>query len=276
MNETPGAADPTAYPSSVLSKARLLLTAFDVANPTLGLAEMGRRSGVAKATAYRLAQELVHLGFLDRVGEGYQLGWRVFELGQLVPGPANLRHIARPALMDLHAATRAVVHLAVRQGHYTMHLERLSGRRDPRIHAAVGTRAPMWFSASGKLFMAYSADLEDLLAVMRHSGVVPPTRHSIRTVEQLRGELAVVRGRRWAFEHEEYLDGYKTYAVPITLGGPEHVVAAVSSTLDVRRTDDQMITRALWATTGDITRSLQRSTAPVSPDKRLTPRRAIS
>lgn len=247
------------HPSSVLGKAFLLFGAFDGSRTTLGLTDLSRRSGIPKATAYRLAQELVDLNLLERVEAGYQLGWRMYELGQLVPGPANLRHIARPVLMDLHSATRAAVHLAVPHGLDTLYLERLVGRRDARLHTAVGNRMPIWYAASGKLFLAHSPDLEGFLDALGDS--LPHTRHSVRSSVQLRAQIAAIRERRWSVEHEECVEGYKSYAVPVTLGGPHHVVAAVSATLPVARRDEQPVVRALWATAAHISRSLESSLA---------------
>ncbi|GAB2622328.1 transcriptional regulator [Paractinoplanes abujensis] len=244
------------HPSSVLGKAFLLFSAFDGARTTLGLTDLSRRSGIPKATAYRLAQELVDLNLLERAESGYRLGWRMYELGQLVPGPANLRHVARPALMDLHSATRAAVHLAVPHGPDTLYLERLAGRRDARLHTAVGNRIPLWYAASGKLFLAHSPDLDDLVAALDREAA-PRTRHSVRSAAQLRGQLAAVRERRWSAEYEECVEGYKSYAVPVTLDGPQHVVAAVSATLAVSRHDDQQVVRALWTTAAHISRSLE-------------------
>ncbi|MCO8277515.1 IclR family transcriptional regulator [Actinoplanes sp. TRM 88003] len=256
---------PNSHPPSVLGKAKLLLSAFDGNRPTLGLTDLSRRSGIPKATAYRLAQELVELSLLDRVADGYQLGWRMFELGQLVPGPANLRRLARPALLDLHSVTKAAVHLAVRDGHDSLLLERLAGRRDTRMSTAAGMRMPIWFSASGKLFLAHSPEAEHTMSLLDQGQVTPRTRHSVKTSKQLRAQVASIRDRSWAEEHEECVEGYRTYAVPITLGGPLQVVAAVSVTLDVSRRDDQQAVRALWAVGADISRTLQSSLGHVPP-----------
>lgn len=241
-------------PPSVLGKAFLLFGAFDGGRTTLGLTDLSRRSGIPKATAYRLAQELVELNLLERTETGYQLGWRMYELGQLVPGPANLRHVARPVLMDLHSTTRAVVHLAVPHGLDTLYLERLAGRSDARIHTAVGNRVPIWYSASGKLFLAHSHDASSLMEAFVD---MPRTGHSVRTVAQLRTQLSAIRERRWSTEHEECIEGYKSYAVPITAGGPHQVVAAVSATLQLSRRDDQQVIRMLWATAAHISRALE-------------------
>lgn len=254
------AAAPGAQPPSVLGKAHLLLSAFDTTHPCLGLTELSRRSGVPKASVYRLARELVALGLLDRVHDHYQLGWRVYELGQQVPGPATLRGVARPILMDLHSATKAVVHLSVPQGNDTLHLERIGGRRDTRVHGSLGMRVPLWFSASGKLFLAYSEQPDPLLDDFRR-GVTPLTRHSTVALDALRDQMTKTRERRWAAECEECVVGYKTYAVPLVAGAQSKVVAALSATIDVGRQDDQRVIQALWAAATDVTRMLRRSPA---------------
>jgi DNA-binding IclR family transcriptional regulator len=246
-------------PISVLGKAHEIFAAFDPSGAALGLADLARRSGVPKATAYRIAQELVSLNFLERVDDRYQIGWRMFELGQMVPGPAHLRDTARPALLDLHKSTNAVIHLAVRHGHDTLYLERLAGRQDARVLSAVGTRCPLWFTASGKLFLAFDDDLEATLAAFQGTDSEPRTRSSLRTVAQLRHELAATRERRWADERGECLDGYKSFAVPITGAGQDDVVAAISASLTNDRRDDQIVARALWAAGAEISRSLRRA-----------------
>jgi DNA-binding IclR family transcriptional regulator len=167
--------------------------------------------------------------------------------------------------MDLHVATRAVIHLTVRHELTTLYVERLAGRRDPRIHAAGGARIPLWFTASGKVFIAYCPDPEEILGAMDDSTFPPPTRHSLRRADQLRAQLPTIRDHRWASECEECLEGYKTYAVPIMVGAPQQVMAAVSATLDVRRHDDKAVTQALWAAAADIGRSLQRAGVHTPP-----------
>src|SRR5437879_11504903 len=69
--------EPSAVPSaddsmnSVLGKARLILDAFDTENAELSLTDLVRRTGVAKASVYRLAQELTAWGVLERGGTRY-------------------------------------------------------------------------------------------------------------------------------------------------------------------------------------------------------------
>jgi DNA-binding IclR family transcriptional regulator len=251
------------HPSSVLGKARLLLEAFAGGNATLGLTELSRRSGVPKASAHRLAVELVELGFLARTPEGYELGWRIYELGRLVPGPARLRSVAYPILTDLRAALRGVVHLSAAHGTDCVYLERFAGRGDLTLLRAVGARVPCHQTVSGRLLLAYG-DPNDVdptdLDVLSAFGVSAPV--------ELTSKLAVIREQRFAEEREQCLPGFKSVAVPVRYG--DQVIAAISSTVVVDRKDDQQIVHALWGASSEISRALQRSSARRPQAPRLT------
>ncbi|MGP3775804.1 IclR family transcriptional regulator [Streptomyces sp. SDT5-1] len=243
---------------SVLGKAHLVLGAFTSGSTCLGLSELSRRSGVPKATVHRLGGELVELGYLSRTPDGYQLGWRIFELGRLVPGPAHLRAVARPAMLDLRSATRAVIHLAVPHGTDCCYLERLGGRREAAVVAAVGSNVSRPLTVSGRVLLAYSDDQEDVLADLeeqRADGV--PGSDRLDPVA-LRAELAQIRARRWAQERESCMHGYNSFAVPIMYFGDDRVVATISATVPADRRDDQQLVHALWATAADIGRGLHR------------------
>ncbi|MFI0354194.1 IclR family transcriptional regulator [Actinomadura sp. 9N407] len=240
---------------SVLAKTHQLLAAFTHETATLGLTELSRRSGVPKATTHRLAVELVELGYLTRTAKGYQLGWRIFELGQLVPGPANLRNVARPVLMDLRAAMRAAIHLAVPQGFDCVYLERLVGRREMGIVTAVDACVPSWLTASGRLFLAHS-DPQALTHLNREALTALGVSHH----SELRAPFAQLREQRYVEERQQCLSGFKTISVPVTHGSSNRVVAAVSVTRPMERKDDQQVLHALWATASDISRRLPAAT----------------
>ncbi|MBZ6083661.1 IclR family transcriptional regulator [Streptomyces olivaceus] len=245
--------DCDSQPASVLSKAHLLLSAFSHGITTLGLTELSRRSGVSKGSAHRLAMELVELGYLARTPKGYQLGWGMFQLGQLVPGPARLRDVARPAMQDLRMASHAVVHLAVPQGAECVYLERIAGRRELIIIDAVADRVPHYTTASGRIFLAH-ADPQVIACL----DSVALAAMGARDHDELAAKFEDIRTQRHAEECSTCLRGVKSIAVPVTYPGADHVIAAVSVTVPVERKDDQHLLHALWATSTDITRGLLR------------------
>jgi DNA-binding IclR family transcriptional regulator len=252
--ETPEEPDEAACPNSVLGKARLLLGAFEAGAYRLRLTELSRRSGVPKASAYRLAQELVRWGLLERVGDSYQLGLAVFELGQRVPISAVLRVVARPLLV---AATRATVHLAVLEGGHVLYVEKVAGEANILTHSEVGGRLPATCTATGKVLLATRPEGEAVVAGLARTGVARPTSRSTPTPEALRAQLVEVRRLGYAVEVEETKVGFGSVAVPV-VAADGTVTAAVSTTLPSDRISLVRLVPALQATAGGIARAVER------------------
>ncbi|MET8999183.1 IclR family transcriptional regulator [Amycolatopsis sp. NPDC004169] len=245
-------------PGSVLGKAQLLLGAFESGAYQLGLTDLSRRSGVPKASAYRLAQELVEWGLLERRGDCYQLGLRVFELGQRVPASAVLRAVARPALADLFAATRATIHLAVLDGAHVLFLEKVAGEANIHSHSRIGGRLPAPATATGKVLLATSPDVDEYLARFAEAGLTHLTSRTVSSVDDLRKQLTVVRAKGFALEIEETMPGVGSLAVPIT-GADGTVRAAVSTTAPVARLVPKRLLPELRTAAAAIARALDRA-----------------
>lgn len=265
VDESIGHIDGESCPNSVLGKAQLLLGAFESsASYQLRLTELSRRSGVPKASAYRLAQELVQWGLLERRGDAYQLGMRMFALGQRVPASALLRSIARPALIDLFTATRTTIHLAVLDGSHVLYLEKVAGQANISTHTQVGSRLPVFCTATGKVLLATSAEGA---AQMERLAVAPSVRPTSRTVashEELCRQLDSVRSRGFAIEMEEIMPRHGSIAVPIV--GPDGIVyGAVSATDLVGRLAVRQLVPELRRTAVTIARAVARAmiTEPV-------------
>ena len=86
----------------VLNRAVDLLNAFtEGPGSTHSLAEIARRTGLPKPTLHRLLAALDVLGLVEKTPAGYQLGIRLFELGEHVPRKQKLREAALPFLQAL-------------------------------------------------------------------------------------------------------------------------------------------------------------------------------
>lgn len=246
-------AEATATPNSVLGKAFSILSAFDDEHDTLRLVDLSQRSGVPKPSVYRLAQELVSLGMLERVANGYRIGFSVFALSQRVGSASALRTVGRPVLVDLVAMTRGTAHLAVLDGTGTYYLEKLGGTRGVHELSKVGGRLPLTCTASGKLLLAMCPHSDDLLDAVVAERLKRLTTHSQLDHATLRRELDTIREHELATEREEALLGFKSFAVPIYDSG-HSVIAALSLTVPVLHTGDEPLIRTLRLASAGITR----------------------
>ncbi|MGW6274645.1 MULTISPECIES: IclR family transcriptional regulator [unclassified Streptomyces] len=257
-------------PNSVLGKAQLLLAAFESGADRLRLSELSRRSGVPKASAYRLAQELVQWGLLDRHGEMYELGIRLFHLGQRVAASSVLRTVARPLMADLFTRTRTAVHLSVLDGGHVLFLEKIAGEANVLTHSYVGGRLPASCTATGQMLLALAADGPERVAALVGRGLPALTPRSVTDPQTLAQRLSRAARQGYALEREGVRIGDASLAVPVALAGTEY--AALSVTGPITQVSADRHLAALRATADRIERGVARQTEE-SPSYR-TPRAA--
>ncbi len=220
-----------AVPDSVLGKVKLMLQAF-ADDDELTLAELSRRTGLPKSTTFRLCQELVAGGMLERWGASYRLGLWLWEIGQQVPRQRILREAALPYLEDLFVATSETVHLAIRDGMEVLYVEKLVGHRPVAQPSRIAGRLPLHCTATGKVLLAYSS--QQLLAHVVSLGLENLTPHTVTTPRMLALQLERIRRDGLALEVEETRVGHASMAAPI-LGARRTVVAALSITVPTSR-----------------------------------------
>jgi len=251
--------------NSVLGKVRLILDAFTTESDEMTLSELVRRSGVAKATVHRLAQDLIIWGLLERSGTRYRLGLRLFEMGQLVPRQRILREVALPYMEDLLMATQETVHFAVHDGLDVLYIEKIIGHRGLNKQSRVAGRLPLYCTATGKAILAFSP--ETLLAEVTEQGLQPVTRHTTVSAATLRKQVERIRQERIAVEHEETRLGYMSMAVPV-FGGSSVLAGALSITAPTVRMNVSRFSGALRTAGLGISRTLQAMAHARVPDLR--------
>jgi DNA-binding IclR family transcriptional regulator len=239
--------------ASLVGRTVDVLEAFDEQHRRLSLSTIALRSGLSHATALRITRRLLDRGVLVRDADGrYVIGRRLWEIGLLAPLQTEMRDVASPFLHDLHAATRATVHLAVREQNEVLYLDRLSGNASVPVVSRVGSHLPLHASGVGKVLLAYAPD-DVQTAVL--SNLVRLTPYTITAPRLLAKQLAAVRRDGFATTTEEMSLGACSIAVPIRVEG--NVVAALGVVVpDFRRTRSRLVA-ALTVSAHGIGRSLQ-------------------
>jgi DNA-binding IclR family transcriptional regulator len=240
--------------ATVVSRALALLFAFDDRHPRLTLSQAAQRAGLPLPTAHRLVAELVAGGALVRRSDGdYVIGRRLWRVGLLAPAETGLREVATPFLNDLHAATRATLHLAVRDRYEVLYLERLSGRTSVPVVSTVGTRLPMHATGVGKVLLAHAPD--DVVDVVM-ANLTRVTPYSVTQPGRLREQLAACRRDGWAATVEEMTLGACSVAVPVRAGADGPVVAALGIVVPSLKRGRGRLVTALQVAAQGISRSL--------------------
>ncbi|MDT5095722.1 MAG: hypothetical protein QOH60_5085 [Mycobacterium sp.] len=95
----------------VLDGAFGVLDALADADEGLGLTALARAAGLAKTSAYRLAEQLADLGAVQRVERRYYLGPRIGYIGQRWQPDPVLRQAGQAPVHSLAVQTRAMASL---------------------------------------------------------------------------------------------------------------------------------------------------------------------
>jgi len=217
---------------TVLSRAFQVLAAFVPEGGEMGLSEIVRRTDLPKTTVHRLASQLVDVSALEKVGDRYRPGLRLFELGSVVVRQRRLRDSALPLMEDLYEATHETVHLGIQDGLDVLYLEKIVGPRGSPVSTRVGLRKPLYCTALGKAMLAFSPS--ELVRAVLSSGLVPHAPRTIVVPDLLQAELETARQQGLAYDHEEYVPGTSCVASPV-LDRNRMAIAALSVTGPVTR-----------------------------------------
>ncbi|MBV8211401.1 MAG: IclR family transcriptional regulator [Burkholderiaceae bacterium] len=217
---------PTAQPAAaprertaiqVIERLTNLLDALARQSGSVSLKELARATALHPSTAHRILNDLVVGRFVDR-GEQpgtYRLGMRLLELGNLVKARLSVREAAVEPMRDLHRKTGQTVNLSVRQGDEIVYVERsYSERSGMQVVRAIGGRAPLHLTSSGKLFLAFD-EPRAVRSYATRTGLAGHTRNSITDLPRLERELSLIRARGFAKDNEELELGVRCIAAAI-------------------------------------------------------------
>jgi DNA-binding IclR family transcriptional regulator len=239
----------------VLERMFTLLDLLAASPRPTSLKSISEQSGLHPSTAHRILNDLAIGGFVDRPEAGsYRLGMRLLELGNLVKARLDVREAALGPMRDLHRLTLQPVNLSMRQGDEIVYVERtFSERSGMQVVRAIGGRAPLHLTSTGKLFLAQD-DAARVRAYATRTGLAGHTRNSITDLPSLERELAKVQRTGLARDDEELELGVRCMAAGI-LDDQGKLVAGLSISAPADRLEESWLER-LRSTASQISAAL--------------------
>jgi DNA-binding IclR family transcriptional regulator len=200
----------------VIERMVSLLDALASYPDPASLKELSNVTGLHPSTAHRILNDMVLKRFVDRAEPGtYRLGMRLLELGNIVKSRLNVREAALESMRLLHRKTNQTVNLSVRQGDEIVYIDRaFSERSGMQVVRAIGGRAPLHLTSTGKLFLSVD-DTKAVRAYATRTGLSGHNKNSITDLTKLERELGLVRARGYARDNEELELGVRCMAAGI-------------------------------------------------------------
>lgn len=210
-----------------LEKGLAVLRAFSARRRTMTLAEVAAATDINKSSAQRMIFTLERLGYVRKHPQTrrYQLTPRVMEIGFNYLAADPLIDLANPFLSELTKVTTETSNLTEPDGLDMVYVARFVSAQFVPVHMPIGSRIPMYCTASGRAYLSALPESE-ALALIEASDRVAHTVHTRTAVEDILEALRQVRLQGFATNSEELFLGDMTVAAPV-LGGNGRPVAAV-------------------------------------------------
>ena len=195
--------------------------------------------GLPRSSAHGLLSTLHLAGWLDHDASTrqYSLGLRAWQVGQMYTGHRDLANAAKPVMDRLASGLGETVQLARLDGVENVYIAISQHSGSMLLGSSVGMRLLAHATGIGKALLS---NLDPAEAERRLRTVALPrlTDKTVTEVPLLLGRIAEAKARGYALDDEEYLDGCRCVAVPLTsaTGG---INTAISVTMPSSRTGEQ-------------------------------------
>jgi DNA-binding IclR family transcriptional regulator len=199
-----------------LEKGLRILDEFIEAPAPLKLADIVRKFGMDRASAFRFLQTLEHRGFLRKDSEtkGYEVGGRVYYWASRLREKTRLIDSFHEHLQRLASITGQTTHLGLFVNDRVLLADFALSDSIVSIRHCIGVLEPLYSSAAGKAVLAYLPPerREELIEKIDFKKF---TKNTITSPDALRIDLSITRDRGYAVDANETHEGLTCVARPI-------------------------------------------------------------
>lgn len=193
-----------------------IMNCFDENIHELSLKEISEKVGLGKSTVHGIISTLMKNMYLqqDEKTSKYSLGVAFLERGFAISEDIIVRNIGHSYLKAISEEFQVTVNLFI---YKKEHLKVVDRVQPEGIYYTIGTsvtKIPLNASASGKLALAYSKDL-DIDRLFENDMVKKYTQSTITKIEDLKIEIEEIKKKGYSLEKSEVELGIYCISVPI-------------------------------------------------------------
>jgi len=179
-------------------------------------AEIARQLGIHRNRAFRIIKTLEERGYVEANPEtqGYQLGLKFLEIGELVHERLDVGRVADRILMELAKKTGDVAQLLVLHGHSAVCIDSYRGNHRLQVAAPIGQPLPLHIGASPKILLAHLPE-QDRERILQSIELTRFTPNTITDRDELRRCLDEIRAQGYAVDEEDFEVGVYAVGAPV-------------------------------------------------------------
>jgi len=222
-----------------LAKGLAIIEAFSPQRSRMTVSEAAEVSNTSRASARRCLLTLAELGYLAFDGKYFRPQPRLVSLGNAYSGARSLPEIAQPFLVAARMELQESISLAVYDRDAALFVARAEAERLVTTGIALGTRIPLYCSATGRVLLSSWTDeqLTEYLDRLKPEG---RTKYTLVNKAALKEAVKSVRKHGYATTDQELELGLRSIAVPVRDSRGSIAAAMSASASSVRVSIAQM------------------------------------
>lgn len=209
-----------------LARGLAVIECFEGEPQPLALAEVARRTDLARGSARRLLLTLQQLGYISQTSGRFRLTSRTLNLGHAYISSNPIASMADEILREVAEQLGESCSLAELDGQNIVYLARVSSRRLIKDYVEIGRRMPAFPTSMGRILLAELNDPE-LRRWLDRAEIVKLAPATVLDRDQIYSIIRTARARGYATSDEEIEPARRAVAVAVRAGGG-HAVAAIN------------------------------------------------
>jgi DNA-binding IclR family transcriptional regulator len=190
----------------------IIETIEELEGPTLS--DITDKHDIAKSTAHRHLQTLLHREYIVKEGSTYHLSLKFMRLGEHSRHRRPEYPLIKSTVDDIARETQEQAQFFIEEHNRGRYVYFQRGERAVRTGSLVGRAAPLHTGSSGKAILAFLPD-ERIQEIIDDVGLEPMTEHTITDEYELWQEIEEIRERGYAFNDSEYIEGVRGVGAPV-------------------------------------------------------------
>ncbi|SFH68317.1 DNA-binding transcriptional regulator, IclR family [Tindallia magadiensis] len=227
------------YPVQTIDKALEVLEILsdEGYQEGLGVSELSNRLNIGKSTVHRILDTLLARNYIEQCEDTkkYRLGWRLFEIGNIIPQQRNLYNFDIGILQELCNRYEETVNLGVRVDDSVVTISKVSPKASLIANLQIGSRESLHATAMGKALICEMTK-EEILSILGDRALQAYTTATIVEIDELLDELKKIRKQGFSVDDEEFCAGLTCIAMPVRDYKNEIVAAISVSGASIRQT----------------------------------------
>ena len=227
---------------SSITRVLEIVEAVSYAAKPVSPLELSQELDIPKPTIHRLIQTLVEEGFVGvDIGGGIIPGKRVRNLSIELWQQRLFFNERQLILQGLVNHTKESCGIAVPYQMNMLYTNRVQTKLPIQIYLPVGTKSPMWCTATGKLYLS-QLSAQKRAKMLQQLSLDKYTNNTFTDINKLNAELDAIAESGIGVDNEEYISGTFSVSVPILDKKSRYVASLFVNAPIIRVTLDELLT----------------------------------